>query len=357
MFSLDLADGALVRKGPSGPRRAANTRAVAARRGRGPGDGAGRRDRQGRGVRRGDRPGEVGDRRDDRDSRRQPASRPSAAPRWPCRSSTTARTPTASRSTTDRAWWSEAARRDLDGYHVVKGAKRLEVRAADHQAFEAEVIAADPRSDLAVIVPRELPGVAAPKLRPLPIGDASKLRKGSFLVALGNPFNAAHGRPSASWGILANVARRLLPTSDESGNRSLQLRHYPTLLQLDAKLNLGMGGGAVVDLNGALVGVTTAAASVAGFNAQAGYAIPMDRWAAAPSSRWSRARRSNMASSASRSTSKGPTASRRPGPARPPPRGACRPTTSSSPSRACPSTMPRAWCLPSTSTPPAPRSS
>jgi S1-C subfamily serine protease len=166
----------------------------------------------------------------------------------------------------------------LTAFHVVKGAARLEVRAVDRQSFEAEVIAADPRSDLAVIVPREIPGVAAPKLRPLPIGDAGRLRRGAFLVALGNPFNAAarDGQPSASWGILSNLSRRLEPTLDEFRERRVHLRHYPTLLQLDAKLNLGMSGGAVVNLKGELVGLTTSLASVAGFDAMAGYAIPMD---------------------------------------------------------------------------------
>jgi S1-C subfamily serine protease len=164
----------------------------------------------------------------------------------------------------------------VTAFHVVKGARRLVVRAVDRQVFEAEVIAADPRSDLAVIVPRELPDVAPPKLRPIPLGDATRLRKGHFLLALGNPFNAAahDGRPSASWGILSNVARRLV--GDPEDPDSVSLRYYPTLLQLDAKLNLGMGGGAVINLKGELVGVTTAAASVNGFDAQAGYAIPLD---------------------------------------------------------------------------------
>src|SRR5262249_3395344 len=83
--------------------------------------------------------------------------------------------------------------------------------------------------------------------------------------------------PSASWGILSNTARRVEPRSDDEllpGNRLL--RYYPTLLQLDAKLNLGMSGGAVVNLKGELVGITTDAASPAGFDARAGYAVPMD---------------------------------------------------------------------------------
>ncbi len=165
-------------------------------------------------------------------------------------------------------------------YHVVKGARELRVRAAGRQEFEAEIIAADPRSDLAVIVPAEGDAADKPRLKPVPIGDASRLRKGSFLVALGNPFNAARdGKPSASWGILSNVARRLDGDLDDSPRfpKARQLNNYPTLLQLDSKLNLGMSGGAVINLKGELVGLTTMAASPAGFDAMAGYAIPMDK--------------------------------------------------------------------------------
>jgi serine protease Do len=162
----------------------------------------------------------------------------------------------------------------LTAFHVVKGATKITVKAWGRQKFEAEIIAADPRSDLAVIVPREVRGGVAPKLTPIKLGDATKLRKGSFLLALGNPFNAARdGRPSASWGILSNVARKLEWNSREDQ----QLRHYPTLLQLDAKLNLGMSGGAVVNTKGELVGLTTDAANVSGFDAQAGYAYPVDK--------------------------------------------------------------------------------
>ena len=165
----------------------------------------------------------------------------------------------------------------LTTFHVVRGAKALHVRAAGRQAFEAEIIAADPRSDLAVIAPRVIAGIPAPKLKPLVIGDSTKLRKGSFLIALGNPFNAARdGQASASWGILSNVARKIEMPDEERVRQEMQLRNYPTLLQLDAKLNLGMSGGAVVNLNGELVGLTTAAANAAGFDSQAGYAIPMD---------------------------------------------------------------------------------
>ncbi|APW64055.1 trypsin-like peptidase domain-containing protein [Paludisphaera borealis] len=169
----------------------------------------------------------------------------------------------------------------LTAFHVVKGARGLIVRATDRQVFEAEVIAADPRSDLAVIAPISTPGLEKPKLKPIPLGDAGALRKGSFLVVLGNPFNAARdGKASASWGILSNVSRRIDQDIDDvsfTRRAPLQLPNYPTLLQLDAKLNLGMSGGAVVNMKGELVGLTTMASSPAGFDAMAGYAIPMDR--------------------------------------------------------------------------------
>ncbi len=165
----------------------------------------------------------------------------------------------------------------LTTFSVVKGASRLVVRAPGVKEFDAEVLAADSRSDLAVIVPREVPGQRSPALRPLPLGDGTKLRKGMFLLALGNPFNAGRdGKASASWGILANVARRLDAAHLRYEQNKRQLRHYPTLLQLDAKLNLGMSGGAVVNLKGELIGLTTNAANAGGFDAQAGYALPMD---------------------------------------------------------------------------------
>jgi S1-C subfamily serine protease len=163
----------------------------------------------------------------------------------------------------------------LTTFHVVKGASRLVVRAPGGREFDAQVIAADPRSDLAVIIPRESPNRKKLDLKPIVMGDGSKLRKGTFLLALGNPFNAGRdGKASASWGILANTARRL--DSAQIEPRKKQLRHYPTMLQLDAKLNLGMSGGAVINLKGELVGLTTNAANTAGFDSQAGYALPID---------------------------------------------------------------------------------
>ncbi|WP_435016585.1 trypsin-like peptidase domain-containing protein [Tundrisphaera sp. TA3] len=160
--------------------------------------------------------------------------------------------------------------------HAVKGATRLVVRSMGHPDFDAEIIASDPRSDLAVIAPRVGPDQPPLKLKPIAIAPPSKIRKGSFLLALGNAFNTARdGQASASWGILANTARRMNPAQPEIPNEQ-QLRHFPSLYQLDAKLNLGMSGGAVINLKGELIGLTTNAVNAGGFDVQAGYAIPMD---------------------------------------------------------------------------------
>ncbi len=166
----------------------------------------------------------------------------------------------------------------LTTYHLLKGASRIRVRGPGVQ-FDAEILAADPRLDLAVIAP--VPGFEPEKpLPPLPLGQASRLRQGSFLVALGNPYNAARdGKASASLGILANTARRIEPALQkvsENPNVKQFFRYQPTLLQLDSKLNLGMSGGAVVNLRGELMGITTSLASPSGFDVAAGYAIPMD---------------------------------------------------------------------------------
>jgi S1-C subfamily serine protease len=163
----------------------------------------------------------------------------------------------------------------LTAFHVVRGAERIRVRAQGSE-FDAEILAADPRTDLAVLAPRS-GTTPAPELPPLPIGDAGALRQGSFLVALGNPYNAARdGKASASMGILANRARRLDPPQQEPPNIRQFFKYQPTLLQLDSKLNLGMSGGAVINLKGELVAITTSEASPSGFDTAAGYAIPMD---------------------------------------------------------------------------------
>ncbi len=156
----------------------------------------------------------------------------------------------------------------LTNYHVIDGADLVRVVLHDGRGLKATVWAADPRSDLAVL------RVAATKLEPIRIGDARKVKKGHIVLALGNPFATAQdGRASASWGIISNIARRLPPPGQ---NEIPTLHQSGTLLQTDARLNIGTSGGALVNVNGEMIGLVTSLAAIRGYDQAAGYAIPLD---------------------------------------------------------------------------------
>jgi serine protease Do len=116
--------------------------------------------------------------------------------------------------------------------------------------------------------------------KPITFGDPSKLKKGQIVVVLGNPYAIARdGQASAGWGIVANLSRKAAPNGtpgDDQRDRKNTLHHFGTLIQTDAKLNLGTSGGALLNLQGEMVGLTTSQAAVAGFEQSAGYAIPCD---------------------------------------------------------------------------------
>jgi S1-C subfamily serine protease len=166
----------------------------------------------------------------------------------------------------------------LTNYHVVRRATKLYARLPGGKGSYADVYAADPRSDLAVL---RLVDRRVGPLKPLKRGDASAVRKGQFVVSLANPFAAGYpdGSPSVSFGVVSNIRRRA-PTkrmlSDED-RRNLPLHHFSLLLQTDARLNLGCSGGALVNLKGEWIGLTTALAAVQGGDTPGGYALPLDR--------------------------------------------------------------------------------
>jgi serine protease Do len=136
-----------------------------------------------------------------------------------------------------------------------------------------EVRAGDPWTDLAVLK------VSAENLEPIALGDASKLRKGMIVVSLGNPYGIARdGEASASWGIISNL-RRTAPGKDQSnrfGADVQSLHQFGTLIQTDARLHLGTSGGALVNLKGEMIGLTTSLAAMTGYEQPAGFAIPVD---------------------------------------------------------------------------------
>jgi serine protease Do len=174
----------------------------------------------------------------------------------------------------------------LTNYHLVRGGpiegkpdqkvdQTLFVRLSDRRGFEARILAADPRSDLAVL---KIPvgDLAAFKLeqRTVPV------RKGQFVIALGNPYAIARdGSASATWGIVSNISRQAMTegaVNDPERKRNETIHHLGTLIQLDTRLDLGTSGGALLNLQGELIGMTTSLAAIVGYEKSAGFAIPFD---------------------------------------------------------------------------------
>ena len=120
--------------------------------------------------------------------------------------------------------------------------------------------------------------IDAADLAPITFGNAAELKKGQIVISLGNPYAIARdGQASAAWGIVANLARKAPATPSESDPTGRPtLHHYGTLIQTDAKLNLGTSGGPLLNLKGEMVGLSVALAATAGYEAAGGYAIPVD---------------------------------------------------------------------------------
>ena len=160
--------------------------------------------------------------------------------------------------------------------HVVHDAVKIYVRLPGGRGSWADVHAADPRSDLAVLRLLDPP----PGLKAVKRGDGSNLHKGQFVVCLANPYAAGFrdGSPSASWGVVSNLQRRASGVTGEIERPGAKptLHHYGTLIQTDVRLALGCSGGGLFNLDGELIGLTTAQAALAGSEAPGGYAVPLD---------------------------------------------------------------------------------
>ena len=151
----------------------------------------------------------------------------------------------------------------LTNYHVVDGATKVEVAIAG-ESFEAEIVGSDPTSDLAVL--RIDPGET--ELVPIAIGTSSDLRVGQWVMTLGAPKGESE---SVSQGIISGLDR----SSRVEINSEIKA-YYVGLIQSDAMINEGSSGGAMVNANGELIGVTTLIATSTGEFAGMSYAIPID---------------------------------------------------------------------------------
>ncbi len=135
----------------------------------------------------------------------------------------------------------------------------------------AKVRAADPWTDLALLQ------IDVDSLPALPLGQAEQLRKGQFVVALGNPFAILRdGSVSASWGIVSNRRTSAGRTTESTEPQAETIHEHGNLIETDAKLKLGTSGGPLVNLEGQMVGLQTNAAAIFGYDVAASYAIPVD---------------------------------------------------------------------------------
>jgi len=140
--------------------------------------------------------------------------------------------------------------------HVIANATDIKVALADKREFEAKVLIADERTDLAVLK-IEVPDEQLPALA---LADSDALEVGDLVLAIGNPFGVGQ---TVTSGIVSALARTDVGISD-----------YQFFIQTDAAINPGNSGGALVNMNGELVGINTAIFSRSGGSIGIGFAIP-----------------------------------------------------------------------------------
>lgn len=149
-----------------------------------------------------------------------------------------------------------------DGYivtnnHVVDKASRIDVTLNDNRSFEATLVGTDPSTDLAVIKIEE------ENLDFLAFANSDNVKVGSWVLAVGNPFNLAS---TVTAGIVSAKARNINILRDNYAIESF--------IQTDAAINRGNSGGALVNLNGDLIGINTAIATPTGTYTGYAFAVP-----------------------------------------------------------------------------------
>lgn len=182
----------------------------------------------------------------------------------------------------------------LTPYHVIEGATKIYVRLPGVQGSYADILAADARCDLAVLKLQRTPG----KLRAVAIADVrtagvvgqnATIERGSFAVLMSNTYDSALAdQPTGSMALIGGVRERpSARATEEAQSRMWNIYHYGTLFQYanqfpagrQSKLNLPCSGGALFNLDGELIGLTTTVSPLSAGDDSSGYALPMDEHA------------------------------------------------------------------------------
>ncbi|EPF0315962.1 serine endoprotease DegQ [Enterobacter chuandaensis] len=143
----------------------------------------------------------------------------------------------------------------LTNNHVISQADKISVQLNDGREFDAKLIGGDDQSDIALLQVQN-----PSNLTQIAIADSDKLRVGDFAVAVGNPFGLGQ---TATSGIISAL-----------GRSGLNLEGLENFIQTDASINRGNSGGALLNLNGELIGINTAILAPGGGSVGIGFAIP-----------------------------------------------------------------------------------
>ena len=132
---------------------------------------------------------------------------------------------------------------DRTGYvmtsnHVIEGASEIKIELLDKREFNARVIGADPKTDIALLK------IDATDLPFLQFGDSSSIEIGEFVLAVGNPFGVGQ---TVTFGIVS-----------ATGRGGFEIEGYEDFIQADVSINPGNSGGAMVNVRGELIGINTA---------------------------------------------------------------------------------------------------
>lgn len=139
--------------------------------------------------------------------------------------------------------------------HVVQGADKIRIQLNDDKEYDATLIGSDEQSDIALLKVEN-----AKNLTEIKIADSDALRVGDFAIAIGNPFGLGQ---TVTSGIISAL-----------GRTGLNLEGLENFIQTDASINQGNSGGALINLNGELIGINTAILAPGGGNIGIGFAIP-----------------------------------------------------------------------------------
>ena len=149
----------------------------------------------------------------------------------------------------------------LTNLHVIKDAANIKITLSDQRHYGARLLGYDQEYDVAVLKLIDPPA----NLTSIPWGDSSRLDVGQQVLAIGNPFGLSSTLTS---GIISSLDRTV---------RSPTGKLMRGLVQTDASINPGNSGGPLIDLDGKLIGITTAILSQSGDSAGIGFAVPINQ--------------------------------------------------------------------------------